>query len=202
MSNPPNVNDLDDRLRLIQAMIAEGRQKTRSWGWSFLLWGIAYYVAIAWATLGHSALAWPVTMVAATLLTVLFAWRSADTTPSTTAGRSIGALWLAGGTALFVFGFCAANSGNVSPQALIAGVEVILGLVNLASGRILCWWTQQVCGYLWTAFAAVSFFVPQQTAGYLFLAAIFLCNILFGAYLMLTEMRTTKTISASGSAHA
>ena len=202
MTTTPDANELNARLRIIESMMAEGRQKTRSWGWSFLLWGIAYYVAIAWATLGHSALAWPVTMVAAALLTVLFAWRSAAASPITTAGRSIGTLWMAGGIALFVFGFGAANSGYASSQVLIAGVEVILGLINLASGRILCWGTQQGCGYLWTAFAAASFFVPQQIAGYLFLAAIFLCNILFGAYLMLTEMRTAKTISASGSAHA
>ena len=46
-------------------MIAEGRRTTESWGWTFVLWGVAYYVAIAWAALGHSTLAWPVTMIAA-----------------------------------------------------------------------------------------------------------------------------------------
>lgn len=202
MSTTPNVNELNDRLRLIESMIAEGREKTRRWGWSFLLWGIAYYVAIAWSTFGHSAVAWPVTMIVAVLLTALIRWRSATTVPVTSTGRSIGALWIAGGTALFVFGFCVANSGYASSQVLIAGIEVILGLVNLASGIILCWWMQKICGYLWTGFAAASFFVSDQIAGYLFLAAIFLCNILFGLYLMFTEMRSTRANTASGTAHA
>jgi hypothetical protein len=202
MSTTPNVNELNDRLRLIESMMAEGRRKTRRFGWAFLLWGIAYYVAIGWSMLGHAAIAWPVTMVTAALLTVAIAVRASANTATTKSGRSVGALWMAGGIALFIYGFCAAYSGHASTPIMLAGVEVILGLINLASGMILCWWLQQVCGYLWTGFAAASFFVPEQTAGYLFLAAIFICNILFGLYLMLTERRTAKTLSAPGSAHA
>lgn len=202
MTTSPDANEIRDRLRLIESMIAEGRQKTRRWGWSFLLWGIAYYVAIAWATLGHSALAWPVTMVTAMLLTIAIGVRSAKGTPVTTTSKSMGALWMSGGIALFIFGFCAANSVHVSPQVLLAGIEVILGLVNLASGIILCWWMQQFCGYLWTGCAAASFFVSESTVGYLFLVAIFVCNILFGLVLMISEKRTGKSISAQGAAHA
>ena len=40
--------DLKDRLSLIESMIAEGRRTTESWGWTFLLWGVAYYIAIGW----------------------------------------------------------------------------------------------------------------------------------------------------------
>ena len=40
--------ELKDRLNLIETMIAEGRRTTESWGWVFVLWGLAYYVAIAW----------------------------------------------------------------------------------------------------------------------------------------------------------
>jgi hypothetical protein len=202
MSNSPDPKELHDRLLLIESMIAEGRRKTRRWGWSFLLWGVAYYVAIAWSTLGHSAFAWPVTMITAILLTVALGRRTSVGAPSTSVGRSMGALWMAGGIALFVFGFCAAYSGYASTPILIADIEVILGLVNLASGIVLCWWMQQLCGYLWTGFAIATFFLPEQTAGYFFLAAIFLCNILFGLILMILEMRDCKAISASGSAHA
>ena len=47
----PNIQDqeLKDRLSLIESMIAEGRRTTESWGWTFVFWGVAYYVAIAWA---------------------------------------------------------------------------------------------------------------------------------------------------------
>ena len=44
--------ELKDRLNLIETMIAEGRRTTESWGWTFVLWGVAYYIAIAWAILG------------------------------------------------------------------------------------------------------------------------------------------------------
>ena len=202
MSNPANAQELNDRLRLIESMIAEGRRKTSRWGWAFLLWGIAYSVATAWATLAQSAIAWPVTMVSAALLTVAIGRRLHAGTPSTTTGRSVGALWTAGGIALFVFGFCAAYSGHASSAMLLAGVEVILGLIHVASGLILCWWMQQTCGYVWMAVAAVSFFVPTEVAGYLFLGAVLVCNILFGLVLMMAEMRRGKSISASGSAHA
>ena len=45
--------ELKDRLKLIESMMAEGRRSTESWGWSFVLWGVAYYVATAWATWGQ-----------------------------------------------------------------------------------------------------------------------------------------------------
>lgn len=202
MSTQPNLNELNDRLRLIESMISEGRRKTGRYGWNFLLWGIAYYVAIGWFMLTHSGLAWPVTMVTAALLTTAIGSRQAGKDPRTTTGRILGALWTAGGIALFVFAFCAAYSGHASSQMLIAGVEVILGLINLASGFILRWWTQQLCGCLWTGFAAASFFLSEQTVGLLFLAAIFVCNILFGLYLMMMEMRSGKAIPNPGSAHA
>ena len=64
--------ELSDRLSLIESMIAEGRRTTESWGWTFVLWGVAYYVAILWATLGHSNWAWPVTMSAACVVIVSF----------------------------------------------------------------------------------------------------------------------------------
>ncbi len=44
--------ELKDRLNLIETMIAEGRRTTESWGWVFVLWGVAYYVAIAWSAWG------------------------------------------------------------------------------------------------------------------------------------------------------
>ena len=48
--------DLKDRLSLIETMIAEGRRTTESWGWTFVLWGVAYYVAIAWSSMGEAAI--------------------------------------------------------------------------------------------------------------------------------------------------
>ena len=41
--------EVKDRLTLIESMIAEGRRDTESWGWTFVLWGVAFYVAMAWS---------------------------------------------------------------------------------------------------------------------------------------------------------
>ena len=47
--------ELSDRLKLIEEMMVEGRRSTTCWAWSFVLWGVAYYAAIAWASLAHVA---------------------------------------------------------------------------------------------------------------------------------------------------
>ncbi len=202
MSTPNHLNEVNDRLRLIESMICEGRRKTGRYGWNFLLWGIAYYVAIGWSNLNHSSLAWPVTMVTAAILSVVFGIRSSGQDPATATGRFLGALWTAGGIALFVYAFGMAYSGHASTQTLIPGVEILLGLVNLASGMVLRWRLQQLCGALWTVAAATSFFVSEQTVSWLFLAAIFFCNIFFGIVITLSEMRSSRSLSPSGSAHA
>ena len=61
MAQDADSQDLNDRLDLIQNMIAEGRRSTERWGWVFVLWGVAYYVAFAWSAMGRSQLwlAWP-----------------------------------------------------------------------------------------------------------------------------------------------
>jgi len=66
--------ELHDRLSLIESMIAEGRRTTESWGWTFMLWGVAYYLAIVWATWGRFPFAWPLTMTAAGILTCVVAY--------------------------------------------------------------------------------------------------------------------------------
>jgi hypothetical protein len=75
MPDQVTEQELKDRLSLIETMIAEGRRTTGSWGWTFVLWGVAYYVAIAWTIWGHYPLAWPITMVAASVLTAVLATR-------------------------------------------------------------------------------------------------------------------------------
>ena len=57
MENEANP-ELTERLELIESMIAEGRRSSESWGWVFVLWGVAYYVAIAWATWGQGLSVW------------------------------------------------------------------------------------------------------------------------------------------------
>src|ERR1035437_8766216 len=85
-------HELKDRLKLIETMIAEGRRTTESWGWVFILWGLAYYVATAWAAWGHTYLAWPVTMIASCVLTGALISHKMHVQPKTTIGRAIGSV--------------------------------------------------------------------------------------------------------------
>ena len=76
--------ELSDRLNLIESMIAEGRQSSQRWAWTYLLWGVAYYIAIAWATWGGYWLAWPITMIAAGIVTGIVSSRIRRDQPGTT----------------------------------------------------------------------------------------------------------------------
>ena len=152
-----NTDDLDlkDRLGLIESMIAEGRRSTESWGWSFVLWGVAYYVAIAWSTWGGDVVAWPVTMVGTFLLTMIVIWRKKNgDQPRTTMGRSIGSIWIAMGISMFILFPALAISGRlVDGHVQVAMVSAMLGTANATSSMILKWKVQFACAIVWWAAA-------------------------------------------------
>ena len=94
--------ELRERLDLMQRMINEGRRKQESWGWTFVLWGVAYYVAFFWAWLGSFPLAWPITMTAGGILTFIGFSRRQYQVPETTIGRAIASIWIATGSSMFI----------------------------------------------------------------------------------------------------
>src|SRR5271165_5330463 len=87
--------ELKERLGLIGTMIAEGRQTTRSWGWIFVLWGAAYYLALGCTAATHSPLAWPSSLLSALAVTVVVLRRKRSRQPVTTVARALGAIWTA-----------------------------------------------------------------------------------------------------------
>ena len=196
--------ELNDRLSLIENMIAEGRQTTESWGWTFVLWGVAYYVAIAWSSQGYAAIAWPVTMIATGIFTGIVASRKADHSPATTLGRSITAIWIALGMSLLVFGTAAGFAHQHGQRDAIATVAVLLGMANATSSLILRWKPQFACAIVWWATAVVSLLGTLIQSRVAFLAATFLCQIVFGSYMMISESRRSgqrQTVKA-GAHHA
>jgi hypothetical protein len=192
MTEFADKQELNERLRLIESMIAEGRQSTQSWGWTFVLWGVAYYVAIAWAYWGDAAIAWPVTMVTAGLITALVAMRKSSGRPKTRTRRTMAAVWISLGISLFLFGLCAGFSGHADQHVFVAVIATMLGMANATSSLTLRWKPQFACAMVWWAAAAVSLFgtVTQGSIG--FLVAIFLCQIIFGIYMMTGEARVAR----------
>ena len=190
--------ELNDRLKLIESMMAEGRRKTESWGWSFLLWGVAYYIATAWATLGHSNFAWPVTMVAAGILTSVMAARMSSGHPETTLGRAIGAVWSAMGVSLFVVLICLGASGRYDAHVFMAIIGAMLATANATSAIILRWKMQFACAAVWLAAAVAACFGSETVVSIAFLSATFFCQIVFGIYAMILDARRRQP----GAAHA
>ena len=90
-----DTTELRERLSIIESMIAEGQRSTESWGSTFVLWGVAYYVAIAWSCWGHTGWAWPITISFAAVLTIVLAFSKTGDHPPTTLGRALGSVWIA-----------------------------------------------------------------------------------------------------------
>lgn len=191
--------DLAERVRLIENMMAEGKQRTARWGWTFVLWGGAYFVATAWSSglvggpvWAQRLLAWPVTMIAASIATAVAISRMKKDQPATTLGRAIGATWMAMGISLFVVLMALGLSGRYDIHVFVAIIGGMLGVANMASAIILKWKMQFACAVVWLASAVAACFGTVNQAGIAFLAATFFCQIVFGIYAIFLESQRRK----------
>ncbi|SPE20234.1 membrane hypothetical protein [Candidatus Sulfotelmatomonas gaucii] len=210
MQDEMSRQDLNERLAVIERMIVEGRIRSESWGWTFLLWGVAYYVAIAWATWGQSLAvwsstysrwyAWPVTMMAALVLTLAIGMRRGHGEPGTTVIRAIVSVWICAGISMmFLFPAMSFAGTPVNQHSFVAIVAAMMGVTNGASGLILRWKMQVACAVVWWITAAAACFGSDAQLAVVFLTAIFLCQIAFGIYAMVLESRRR---AQHGVAHA
>jgi hypothetical protein len=193
MQDHTTEQELKERLNLIESMIAEGRRHTESWGWTFVLWGVAYYVAIAWSAWGNNAWAWPATISIAVVVTFVVASSRTSNHPETTLGRAIGSIWIALGITMFLLFLALGLSGRLNdPHVFVAAVSAILGMANGASGLILRWKAQLACAVVWWAAAVAASFGTEAQSMIVFLVAIFLCHIVFGIYGMIADAQQRK----------
>jgi len=206
-----NANDLElrERLELIESMIAEGRRSTTKWAWTIVLWGVAFYVAIAWSSgmfggpiWGQHYMAWPVTMVATWLLTwsLMGRMRKGAKSPMTTVGRAIMSIWTAMGISMFALLLPMGVSGRGDQQVYVAVVATLLGTANAASGILIKWKAQIACAVVWWLASAASLFGTVMQSTIAFLAAIFFGNIVFGIYAMVLESRERRRVGGAANA--
>lgn len=194
MQEEMSERDLKERLVLIESMIAEGRRSTEHWGWTFVLWGVAYYVAMAWSAWGpRSGLAWPVTMIVATILTVLIAKSRAHPHTESTVGRGIWAGWAAMGISIFLLLGCLGFSGKLEVHGFVAIAAAMLGTANATSSLILRWKLQFACAVVWWATVVAACFGSDTVMMSVFVGAIFVCQIVFGVYGMIAGSRKLKS---------
>jgi hypothetical protein len=193
MPDHASEQELKDRLSLIERMIAEGRRNTESWGWTFVLWGVVYYLAIAWSAWGHRAWAWPVTVAIGVIVTIVVASLRGDDRAGTTLGRAIGSIWMALGISMVVLFPALGLSGRLTDQhVFVAVVSAILGMANGASALILRWKVQLACAVVWWVAAVAACFGTESQSMIVFLVAIFLCQIVFGIYGMIAEAQERR----------
>jgi hypothetical protein len=204
MLDETTEQDLKDRVTLIERMIAEGRRTTESWGWCFVLWGIAFYAATAWSAWGHTVWAWPVTIGAAVIATVIVASIRSGRRPETTLGRSVVSVWIAFGVSISVLFLSLGLSGRITDLHLFVSiVSALLGMANGASGLILRWRVQLLCAAVWWAACVAACLGSEAESLIVFLIAIFLGQIAFGAYCMIVEAQQRKRRQPDrGPAHA
>jgi hypothetical protein len=193
MTDEMDGKDLAERLRLIESMMAEGRRRQESWGWTFVLWGVAYYIAFFWSWLGHFAYAWPLTMTAAGVLTGVVFQRRRGGNPATTLGRAIGSTWTAMGLSMFIVLCAMGYSGSASNgHAMIAAFAGMLGLTNAACSMTLRWKAQFLCALLWWATAVAACYCSDDQLLPIFLVAVFFGQIVFGGAMMFSEYHQRK----------
>ena len=201
MENQAKDTELTERLELIESMIAEGRRSTSKWAWTIVLWGVAFYVAIAWSTglfggpiWGQHYMAWPVTMIGTWPLnvTLLKRMHRSAKAPMTTVGRAVMSIWTAMGISMFALLLPLGLSGRADQQVCVAVVATLLGTANAASGILLKWPAQFGCAVVWWLASAASLFGTVTQSTIAFLAAIFLCQIVFGIYAMILESREQR----------
>ena len=193
MTEFTGADEVRDRLSLIESMMMEGRRSTERWGWMFVLWGVAYYIAIGWTALEPSfGLAWPITVIVAVVISGVIRRARGKGDPRTAVSRSIGAVWIAFGVSAFLLFFALGFSRRVTDAHVVFAVlAAMLGLVNGASAMILRWRPQMVCAVIWWAAAVISCYEAGVVAAtpVAFLVATFLCQIVFGVYCMMLDSR-------------
>ena len=193
MQDDTTEQELKERFSIIERMIAEGRRNTESWGWTFVLWGVDYYLALAWSAWSHSAWVWPVTILIAIIVTAVVASRKAGNHPQTTLGGAIGSIWTALGVSMFLLFLSLGLNGRLTDQHIFfAVISAILGMANGASALILRWKAQLACAVVWWVAAAATCFGTDAQSMIVFLVAISLCQIVFGIYGVIAEAQERK----------
>jgi hypothetical protein len=196
MTASNEAQELKDRLNLIETMIAEGRQSTESWGWTFVFWGVAYYVAIVWTAVCHWQWAWIVTMTGAWVVCGAIIRSKRKNQPerkqATKIGRAISSVWLAMGVSMALLLPALGFSGRFNQHIFVAVVAAMLGIANGASGILLRWKAQIATAIVWWVATVAACFGSDDQCTAVFMIAIFFCQIVFGVYGMIGEARQRR----------
>jgi hypothetical protein len=188
-------DDLVQRIALMEEMIAEGRQSTIRFGWSFVLWGLITLSGIGWQYFQpHSYWVWPVAIAVGFVIQftgIVMRRRSGRSIRNNMQSRSIAAVWRMTAVAIVLYVGPAAVQHDTFLFAYIPALFMFFGLAHAISAVILRWRVQGVVAGLWWA-GGVAVCNCDPAGRYMFtiyVAEIVLCMIFFGLYAMWLERR-------------
>ena len=186
-------DDLVQRVALMEAMIAEGRQYTGRNAWIFVLWGLVDLTAWAWQNyvpIFGGRWAWPICLAAGVVLTF-----SGKTMQKSDKGYSrsgecnrVMAVWGMMGLAMGIYVASAILTHFSWQYSYIAGLLTMLGMAHAISAMFLRWRIQGlVAAVYWAGGVAIFVCNSWRATNAIMLFEMGVVMILFGLYAMWRE---------------
>jgi hypothetical protein len=188
-------DDLVQRVALMEAMIAEGRQYTGRNAWIFVLWGLVDLTAWAWQNYSPhfgGPWAWPICLTAGVVLTLAGKKiRKSDKGYSSNdvCSRVMG-VWGMMGLAMGIY-VASAMLTNFSWQySYVAGLLMMFGMAHAISAMFLHWRMQGlVAAVYWAGGVAIFVCNSWRATNTIMLIEMGVVMVLFGLYAMGREAK-------------
>ena len=186
-------DELVQRVTLMEAMIAEGRQYTGRNAWIFVLWGLVDLTAWAWQNYSPhfgGPWAWPICLAAGVVLTFggkMLQKSKEGYSSNDTCSRVMG-VWGMMGLAMGIY-VASAMLTNFSWQfSYIAGLLMMFGMAHAISAMFLRWRIQGlVAAVYWAGGVAIFAFNSGRATNAIMLIEMGIVMMLFGLYAMWRE---------------
>jgi len=189
-------DELVQRVALMEAMIAEGRQYTGRNSWIFVLWGLVDLAAWTWQnSIPHfgGRWAWPICLTTGVVLTVagkVLQRKNQGYSRNEPCSRVMG-VWGMMGLAMGIYTASAMLTHFDWQYSYIAGLLMMLGMAHAISAVFLRWRMQGLVAAVYWA-GGVGIFVCNsgRATRDLMLFEMSIVMILFGLYAMWREPRS------------
>ena len=186
-------DELVQRVALMEAMIAEGRQYTGRNSWIFVLWGLVDLAAVAWQDyVPHfgGRWAWPICLAAGVVLTFagkMLQRSNQGYSRNETCSRVMG-VWGMMGLAMGIYVASAMVTHFDWQYSYVAGLLMMLGMAHAISAMFLRWRMQGlVAAVYWAGGVAIFVCNSGRATRDVMLFEMCIVMILFGLYAMWRE---------------
>ena len=160
----------ESELSVIKKIMEDSRNIVCNNGWHYIFWAvvvsaalIANYIMLLMKAAGeYVGWMWFILMIGAAITASLWERRADKRRPvKTFAGKMLGALWFAGGVAMFMFGFIGTISGAYNSIYICPIISTVLGVTFYISGEIQQLKWQKMLSVGWWAGAILLFMYPS-----------------------------------------